>query len=287
MKNVRLVIISGPSGAGKSTAIKVLEDLNFFCVDNLPVVLLPKFMELSNQSAEINKVAIVVDVREREFLKEFPIILKEMMDSGYNAELIYLEASDDALLRRFSETRRRHPLSEGDSSLDGIKRERDMLSSVKTAASKIIDTSVYNVHQLKEIIRDYFSGPLQQEKMVVHLVSFSYRYGIPSDADMIMDVRFLTNPYFVEGLKDLDGRDLRVKEFVLSKEATKEFLVRFGNLLNFLIPNYLMEGKTYLTIAIGCTGGRHRSVAIVDFLADEISFEKCIIKKRHRDIERQ
>lgn len=287
MKNVRLVIISGPSGAGKSTAIKVLEDLNFFCVDNLPVVLLPKFMELSNQSAEINKVAIVVDVREREFLKEFPIILKEMMDSGYNAELIYLEASDDALLRRFSETRRRHPLSEGDSSLDGIKRERDMLSSVKTAASKIIDTSVYNVHQLKEIIRDYFSGPLQQEKMVVHLVSFSYRYGIPSDADMIMDVRFLTNPYFVEGLKDLDGRDLRVKEFVLSKEATKEFLVRFGNLLNFLIPSYLMEGKTYLTIAIGCTGGRHRSVAIVDFLADEISFEKCIIKKRHRDIERQ
>lgn len=286
MKNVRLVIISGPSGAGKSTAIKVLEDLNFFCVDNLPVVLLPKFMELSNQSAEINKVAIVVDVREREFLKEFPIILKEMMDSGYNAELIYLEASDDALLRRFSETRRRHPLSEGDSSLDGIKRERDMLSSVKTAASKIIDTSVYNVHQLKEIIRDYFSGPLQQEKMVVHLVSFSYRYGIPSDADMIMDVRFLTNPYFVEGLKDLDGRDLRVKEFVLSKEATKEFLVRFENLLNFLIPNYLREGKTYLTIAIGCTGGRHRSVAIVDFLADEISFEKCIIKKRHRDIER-
>lgn len=286
MKNVRLVIISGPSGAGKSTAIKVLEDLNFFCVDNLPVVLLPKFMELSNQSAEINKVAIVVDVREREFLKEFPIILKEMMDSGYNAELIYLEASDDALLRRFSETRRRHPLSEGDSSLDGIKRERDMLSSVKTAASKIIDTSVYNVHQLKEIIRDYFSGPLQQEKMVVHLVSFSYRYGIPSDADMIMDVRFLTNPYFVEGLKDLDGRDLRVKEFVLSKEATKEFLVRFGNLLNFLIPNYLREGKTYLTIAIGCTGGRHRSVAIVDFLADEISFEKCIIKKRHRDIDR-
>ncbi len=286
MKNVRLVIISGPSGAGKSTAIKVLEDLNFFCVDNLPVVLLPKFMELSNQSAEINKVAIVVDVREREFLKEFPIILEEMMDSGYNAELIYLEASDDALLRRFSETRRRHPLSEGDSSLDGIKRERDMLSSVKTAASKIIDTSVYNVHQLKEIIRDYFSGPLQQEKMVVHLVSFSYRYGIPSDADMIMDVRFLTNPYFVEGLKDLDGRDLRVKEFVLSKEATKEFLVRFENLLNFLIPNYLREGKTYLTIAIGCTGGRHRSVAIVDFLADEISFEKCIIKKRHRDIER-
>ncbi|MEK7828192.1 MAG: RNase adapter RapZ, partial [Deltaproteobacteria bacterium] len=146
--------------------------------------------------------------------------------------------------------------------------------------------SGYNVHQLKEIIRDYFSGPLSVEKMVVHLVSFSYRYGIPSDADMIMDVRFLPNPYFVEGLKDLDGRDLRVKEFVLNKEETKEFLVRFENLLNFLIPSYLREGKTYLTIAIGCTGGRHRSVSIVDFLADEISFERCILKKRHRDIER-
>ncbi|MDP2682838.1 MAG: RNase adapter RapZ [Deltaproteobacteria bacterium] len=287
MKNVSLIIISGPSGAGKSTAIKVLEDLNFFCVDNLPVVLMPKFMELSNQSAEISKVAIVVDVREREFLKEFPIVLKEMTDSGYNAELIYLEASDDALLRRFSETRRRHPLSEGESSLDGIKRERDMLASVKTAATKIIDTSGYNVHQLKEIIRGYFSGPLSQEKMVVQLVSFSYRYGIPSDADMIMDVRFLPNPYFVEGLKDLDGRDSRAKEFVLNKEETKEFLVRFGNLLNFLIPSYLREGKTYLTIAFGCTGGRHRSVSIVDFLADEISFERCILKKRHRDIERQ
>ena len=286
MKNVSLIIISGPSGAGKSTAIKVLEDLNFFCVDNLPVVLMPKFMELSNQSAEISKVAIVVDVREREFLKEFPIVLKEMTDSGYNAELIYLEASDDALLRRFSETRRRHPLSEGESSLDGIKRERDMLASVKTAATKIIDTSGYNVHQLKEIIRGYFSGPLSQEKMVVQLVSFSYRYGIPSDADMIMDVRFMPNPYFVEGLKDLDGRDPRAKEFVLNKEETKEFLVRFGNLLNFLIPSYLREGKTYLTIAFGCTGGRHRSVSIVDFLADEISFERCFLKKRHRDIER-
>ena len=286
MKNVSLIIISGPSGAGKSTAIKVLEDLNFFCVDNLPVVLMPKFMELSNQSAEISKVAIVVDVREREFLKEFPIVLKEMIDSGYNAELIYLEASDDALLRRFSETRRRHPLSEGESSLDGIKRERDMLASVKMAATKIIDTSGYNVHQLKEIIRGYFSGPLSQEKMVVQLVSFSYRYGIPLDADIIMDVRFLPNPYFVEGLKDLDGRDLSVKEFVLNKEETKEFLVRFRNLLNFLIPSYLREGKTYLTIAIGCTGGRHRSVSIVDFLADEISFERCIIKKRHRDIDR-
>ena len=286
MKKVRLVIISGPSGAGKSTAIKVLEDLNFFCVDNLPLVLLPKFMELSSQSAEINKVAIVVDVREREFLKEFPVVLKEMMDSGYHAELIYLEASDDILVRRFSETRRRHPLAEGDSSLEGIRREREMLTRVKMAAGKIIDTSGYNVHQLKEIIRDYFSGSAQQEKMVVQLVSFSYRYGIPSDADMIMDVRFLPNPYFIEGLKDLDGRDSRVKEFVLNKQETKDFFVKFDNLLDFLIPNYWKEGKTYLTIAVGCTGGKHRSVAIVDVLADKISSEKCVIKKRHRDIDR-
>ena len=287
MKNVRLIIISGPSGAGKSTAIKVLEDLNFFCVDNLPVVLLPKFMELSSQSAEITKVAIVVDVREREFLKELPSVLNMMMDSGYHAELIYLEASDEILLRRFSETRRRHPLAEGNSSLEGIRRERDMLAIVKMAANKIIDTSDCNVHKLKEIIKEYFSGPTQQEKMVVHLVSFSYRYGIPSDADVIMDVRFLPNPHFVEELKDLDGRDDRVKEFILNKSETKEFLKRFDSLLDFLIPNYWKEGKTYLTIAIGCTGGKHRSVAIVDFLADKISWERCILKKRHRDIDRQ
>lgn len=286
MKKVRLVIISGPSGSGKSTAIKVLEDLNFFCVDNLPIVLLPKFMELSSQSAEINKVAIVVDVREREFLKDFPVVLKEMTDSGYNVELIYLEASDEILLRRFNETRRRHPLAEGDGSLEGIRREREMLNKVKMAAGKIIDTSGYNVHQLKEIIRDYFSGPAQQEKMILQLVSFSYRYGIPSDADLIMDVRFLPNPYFIEGLKDLDGRDFRVKEFVLNKDEAKEFLLRFENLLDFLIPGYWREGKSYLTIAVGCTGGRHRSVAIVDALADKISFERCILKKRHRDIER-
>src|SRR3989338_319289 len=229
-KKVRLVIISGPSGAGKSTAIKVLEDLNFFCVDNLPVVFLPKFMELAAQSGDISKVAIVVDVREREFLKDFPFVLKQMVDSGYNIELIYLEASDDILLRRFSETRRRHPLAEGDSSLDGIAREREMLLHVKMAASKIIDTSAYNVHQLKGIVRDYFSGSAQQEKMVVQLVSFSYRYGIPSDADMIMDVRFLPNPYFIEGLKDLDGRDSSVKEFVLNKQETKDFFVKFDNL---------------------------------------------------------
>ncbi len=161
-----------------------------------------------------------------------------------------------------------------------------MLTRVKMAAGKIIDTSGYNVHQLKEIIRDYFSGSAQQEKMVVQLVSFSYRYGIPSDADMIMDVRFLPNPYFIEGLKDLDGRDSRVKEFVLNKQETKDFFVKFDNLLDFLIPNYWKEGKTYLTIAVGCTGGKHRSVAIVDVLADKISSEKCVIKKRHRDIDR-
>ncbi|MBI5047787.1 MAG: RNase adapter RapZ [Deltaproteobacteria bacterium] len=287
MEKVRLVIISGPSGSGKSTAIKVLEDLNFFCVDNLPVVFLPKFMELSSQSAEITKVAVVVDVREREFLKEFPSVLNMMRGSGYNVELIYLEASDDKLLRRFSETRRRHPLAEGDSSLQGIKRERGMLAALKMSASKIIDTSDCNAHQLKEIIKDYFSGPTQHEKMVVYLVSFSYRYGIPSDADVIMDVRFLPNPYFVEDLKDLDGRDSRVKEFVLNKEETKEFLARFDNLLAFLIPSYWKEGKTYLTIAIGCTGGKHRSVAIVDFLADKILWERCVLKKRHRDIDKQ
>jgi UPF0042 nucleotide-binding protein len=286
LKDIRLVVLSGPSGSGKSTAIKVLEDLGFFCVDNLPVTLLPKFLELLAQSGEISRVATVVDVREREFLKEFPAIFNFVKEAGYKGELIYLEASDEALVRRFSETRRRHPLATEESPVEGIAAEREILNEVKAHADKILDTSHFNVHQLKEVLSDYFSGPVSREKMVINLVSFGYRYGIPADADIVMDVRFLPNPYFVDSLKGLDGTDKRVKEFVSERIETKEFLKRFKDFLNHLTPLYWKEGKSYLTIAIGCTGGKHRSVVISELIADEISTEVGTIRKRHRDIEK-
>lgn len=283
---MRLVILSGPSGAGKSTAIKVLEDINFFCVDNLPVALLPKFLDLCHSSSgEITKVATVVDIRERDFIKDFPVVFREVKDAGHDVELVYLEATDDAILRRFSETRRRHPLEEG-SPQEGIRLERKILADVKAMANKVIDTSNYNVHQLKEVIRDYFSGPTQLGKMTLHLVSFSYRYGIPTDADIVIDVRFLPNPYFVEELKGLDGRDDRVKGFILDKEETMGFIERFSQFLKYLIPLYSKEGKAYLTIAIGCTGGKHRSPSIIEVLADSIDTDICTVKKRHRDIDK-
>ncbi len=222
MNEIRLVVLSGPSGSGKSTAIKVLEDLGFFCVDNLPVTLLPKFLELLAQSGEISKVAAVVDVREREFLKEFPAIFSSVKEAGYKGELIYLEASDEALVRRFSETRRRHPLAIDESPLEGIVSERALLKELKAQADEVLDTTNFNVHQLKEVLRDYFSGPVSHEKMVINLVSFGYRYGIPADADLVIDVRFLPNPYFVDTLKGLDGTDERVREFVISSSETKK-----------------------------------------------------------------
>ncbi len=286
MKEIRLVILSGPSGAGKSTAMNVLEDMNFFCVDNLPVMLLPKFLELSLQSREITKLATVVDVRGREFLKDFPIILKEIKESGYNIKLLYLESSDDALIRRFSETRRKHPLAPEESPIEGIIRERKILKDVKDSADDIIDTTDFNVHQLKEIIRDHFSEPARIAEMTVNLVSFGYRYGIPQDADIVMDVRFLPNPYFIDEFRGLDGRNNEVKNFINNKPEAREFIERFMMLMDYLMPLYRNEGKSYLTISIGCTGGKHRSVSIVDEIAGNIKSDKCIIRKIHRDVEK-
>ncbi len=284
MKEIRLVVLSGPSGSGKSTAIKALEDLGFFCVDNMPVTLLPKFMELLARSGEISRVAAVVDVREREFLKAFGSVFNELKDAGCGVELIYLDTSDDSLVRRFSETRRRHPLADSDSPLEGILKERELLKDVKAHADRVVDTTNFNVHQLREVIKELFSGPVSREKMTVSLISFGYRYGIPTDADLVMDIRFLPNPFFVNALKGLDGTDERVREYVLGREETGEFLRRFGDLMDYLIPLYWKEGKSYLTIAIGCTGGKHRSVVIVEELAAKIDSDMVVPRKRHRDI---
>lgn len=286
MKEIRFVVLSGPSGSGKSTVIKALEDLGFFCVDNMPVALLPKFMELLAQSGEITKVAAVVDIRERQFLKEFTPVFNELKAAGYTAELIFLDASDESLVRRFSETRRRHPLADSDTPLEGILRERDILKEVREHADKVIDTTGFTVHDLRDTIKEYFSGPVAHGRMSVNVISFGYRYGIPTDADLVFDIRFLPNPYFVSSLKWLDGKDEKVREFVLSNPETREFLKRLRSFLDYLIPLYWKEGKSYLTIAIGCTGGKHRSVAITEYLADEIGSESVVTKKRHRDMYR-
>lgn len=277
-------MLSGPSGSGKSTAVKALEDLGFFCVDNMPLTLLPKFMELLAQSYEITKVATVVDVREREFLKSFAPVFAELKSAEHRVELIYLEATDEALARRFSETRRRHPLALSESPLEGITRERALLNEVKSLADKVLDTTEYNVHQLRELIKELFSWPIAPAKMMVNIISFGYRYGIPADADIVMDIRFLPNPFFINSLKLLDGTDEAVKEFVSSKDETREFFRRMKEFVDYLVPLYLKEGKSYLTIAIGCTGGKHRSVVLADMLAGTLDSQMVAARVRHRDI---
>lgn len=286
MKNIRFVIITGLSGSGKSTAIKALEDIGFFCVDNLPVILLPKFLELRLQApGEISRVAFVMDIRERGFLKEYPRIFEELKKEGYLMETIFLECSDEILLRRFSETRRSHPLAEGKSVIEGIRLERERLSNLKSTADKVIDTSNYNVHQLKDAIYKYFSEVSSLKKMTINLLSFGFKYGLPYDADLTMDVRFLPNPYFIEELKNLTGENKEVSNYVLKRSETKKFIKKFSNLIHFLVPLYEKEGRAYLTIAIGCTGGKHRSVAIINELAKSLDKEKYMVSIRHRDIE--
>ena len=286
MKDIRLVVLSGPSGSGKSTAVKALEDIGYFCVDNMPPAMLPKFMELVSQSPEIARVATVVDVREREFLKEFIPVYNSIKESGTSAFLIYLEATDEALVRRFSETRRRHPLAATETPLEGILKEREMLVEVKTHADKVLETTEFNVHQLRDIIKELFSGPVTQEKMTVNLLSFGFRHGIPAEADLVMDIRFLPNPYFVDSLKGLDGKAGEVIKFVLASPQTREFMRRFKELLSYLIPLYWKEGKAYLTIAMGCTGGRHRSVVLADELERELASDIISVRVRHRDIQK-
>lgn len=284
MKEIRLVVLSGPSGSGKSTAIKALEDLGYYCVDNMPVALLPRFMELLARSGEILRVAAVIDVREREFLKDVTPIFAELKNAGYSIEVIYLEASDEALARRFSETRRKHPLAADESPLEGIKREREVLSELKAHADRVFDTTDFNVHQLRDLIKEIYSGPASSETMAVNLISFGYRYGIPTDADLVVDVRFLPNPYFISTLKHLDGTDKMIADFLLSRKEAREFLERFRDFLGYLIPLYGKEGKSYLTIAVGCTGGRHRSVAIIEALSEGLGSDNVTVRKRHRDI---
>ena len=282
---LQVVIVTGLSGSGKSTAIRVLEDLGFYCIDNLPVVLTPKFIELCQNSEEqISRVALGIDLRERAFLAAYPAVLEDIRRAGHRIEILYLDAADDVLVRRFSETRRPHPLAEGTNVAAGIRREREKLADLKGMADRIIDTSAYTVHQLRDELRGLLgvvSGG--EEAMRVFLVSFGYKYGLPSDTDMVLDVRFLPNPFFVDELRPLDGTDAAVARYVVEREETRRFLQHTMALLDFAVPLYEREGKRYLTIGVGCTGGRHRSVAIVGELERRLAGHGYPVTVQHRD----
>jgi RNase adapter protein RapZ len=277
-----LVIISGVSGSGKSTAMNVLEDLGYYCVDNLPMTLLPKFIELcENSQGDINKIALVVDIREGVFFEGAPEVIRELREKGHPIDVIFLDSSDETLVKRYKETRRKHPLSVNGNILEGIAKEREMLRELKELSSYSIDTSDFNVHDLKELIRNKFDKS-RTRNLLVNILSFGFKHGYPYDADMVFDVRFLQNPYFVEELKEMNGLDEEIIQFVMSKEDTKEYIRKLTDFLEFLIPRYEKEGRSYLTIAIGCTGGKHRSVVVARELSEH--FKHLSPVTIHRDI---
>jgi len=285
---VHVVIVTGLSGSGKSTAIRVLEDLGFYCIDNLPVVLTPKFIELCQNSEEdIPRVALGIDLRERAFLGDYPAVVEDIRSAGHRVEILYLDAADDVLVRRFSETRRPHPLAEGANVAAGIARERQGLAGLKGLADRIIDTTAFTVHQLRDELRGILSDATGGEAaMRVLLVSFGYKYGVPTDTDIVLDVRFLPNPFFVEELRALDGTDPAVARYVLDRDETQEFLALTTALLDFSLPLYVREGKRYLTVGLGCTGGRHRSVAIAHELERRLFGHGYPVRVQHRDVSR-
>ncbi len=286
MKNLIIIIITGLSGSGKSVAIDALEDAGFFCVDNMPVLLLPKFLEIRSGSAsEIQKLALGMDLREKEFVKKYQEVFEQLRQDGYNLEIIFLEASEKSLLKRYSQTRRQHPVSNGDNLTDSIRAEKAQLKGLKEIADKIIDTSDLTIHQLKEVITKHAYRGIKAERMRIAVLSFGFKYSIPLEADLLIDVRFMPNPYFIPELKNLNGKDEQVKQFVKKAPETQKFCEKYLSLLEYLIPLYEKEGKSYLTIAVGCTGGRHRSVTIAEDIFNHIKKLNRKITLTHRDIE--
>lgn len=278
----RLLILSGMSGSGKSTAMRALEDVGYYCVDNLPPPLLVNFIDLrSTYLGQMAKAALVIDIREGDFFNHSINMIGELREKGYNFEILFLDSSDEALVKRYKNTRRKHPLSTDGNILEVISREREILSIVSKIADHLIDTSSLNVHELRALIQDRF-GESTNSKIYVTLMSFGTSYGYPYDADIVIDVRFLTNPYFIEHLKDLNGLDKEVIEFVIEQEDTIKFIDKLVDLFEFLIPRYKKEGKTYLTIAVGCTGGKHRSVVMVNEISKRL--KQFSPKVSHRDI---
>ncbi|MCF6265034.1 MAG: RNase adapter RapZ [Desulfuromusa sp.] len=282
----RLLIITGLSGSGKSTAARVLEDQGFFVVDNLPLVMLPDFMQRAREGLNPKAdVAVVIDVRNRGFLSDYDKTFEELGGDGYQLDILFFEAADAVLQRRYSETRRLHPLAAVETVQTGVDKERQQLKQLRGRATKIIDTSNLNSRQLRELILD-FLGKEYQSLLIVNLESFGYRYGLPPAADLVFDVRFLPNPYYIDNFRPLTGLDPELQHYVLSQQACRDFRHHLDNLLVFLLPHYRDEGKSYLTIAIGCTGGRHRSVSIVEDLFQHFPEADVILRSNHRDIDK-
>lgn len=287
MTALKFIIITGHSGSGKSTALAAFEDSGFYCVDNIPLALLPKFLELPiEQDFETPGFAFGMDLRDKGFQSRFLQTIGELNHRGYNFKILFLEADKEVLLKRYSQTRRQHPLSRGNNLIDGISEEQTLLQEIRAKADRVIDTSHYTVHELKAVIQKIAKKDKIFIPMGVEVLSFGFKHGVPRHADLVIDVRFLVNPYFVADLKMLDGNHRAVRDYVLNDGETGKFLHKYLDLLDYLIPLYEKEGKAYLTIAVGCTGGRHRSVVIVGRVVQHLGQQKRPVKMSHRDIAR-
>jgi RNase adapter protein RapZ len=283
---VDLVIITGMSGSGKLTALKAFEDLGFNAVDNLPLALLPKFADLTRDSKSGRKAALIIDIREGEALKQFPRIYRELR-RNLNVKLLFLDAEDEILQRRYSETRRPHPLGSDATVLSSIRDEREELAPIRTLADLYIDTSKLNVHELRRLISGKFQNTQDATKIVVYVNSFGFRHGVPPDSDLVFDVRFLPNPNYIPEFKKLSGRHPSVARYIRSFPQTMEFINRISELLIYLLPHYIREGKSYLTISFGCTGGHHRSVLIANEIYKRLKKAGFTVKESHRDVNKQ
>jgi UPF0042 nucleotide-binding protein len=283
--NTELVVITGLSGSGKGTVLKALEDLGYYSVDNLPIDLIPKFAELAKNAPAIRRAALVVDIREGSALERFPALFKRIRRQ-VPTRLIFLEADESSLIRRFSETRRPHPLGTGQSVTASIRRERERLAPIRALADPIINTTKFNVHELRETIHRTFGEKKGSPEILVQVNSFGYRHGVPADSDLVFDVRFLPNPNYVPAFKHLTGKHPSVARYIRSFPQTAEFIQRISDLLIYLLPHYIAEGKSYLTISFGCTGGHHRSVLIASEIRKRLSAAGFRVKETHRDVKK-
>jgi UPF0042 nucleotide-binding protein len=284
-RRARIVVVTGLSGSGKSTATKVFEDIGYFCVDNLPPVLLPKIVDLVSEArTDVVRIALVADVRGREFLHDFARVIEQLRQGKHDIHVLFLDAGDDVLLLRYSETRRKHPLAARGGAKEAIRREREMLSPLREMADTVLNTSQYTVHQLRDTIFRRFRGK-GESTLQVGVISFGYKYGIPLEADMVIDVRFLPNPNFVPKLKPLTGLDRKVRDYVMKNRSTRTFFGKLTSFLQFLLPLYTKEGKSYFTLGVGCTGGRHRSVVVAEAVKRSLPKPVAPIVV-HRDIHR-
>jgi RNase adapter protein RapZ len=283
----RVLIITGLSGSGKTHVARALEDSGWFCVDNLPSALIPRFADLIRDSAELHRSALVVDMRERDFLKQFPHVFRRLRAKGLAVNLLFLEAEEKVLQRRFSETRRPHPLAINQPAIEGIREEKEALRPIRKMADMILDTSDYTVHQLRDYIREHYDVRAERSPLVLSVMSFGYKFGVPSEADLVFDARFLPNPNFVPSLKKLTGNHPPVVRYMNRQPDTARFLKKMDDFLSYVIPRYVKEGKSYVTIAIGCTGGRHRSVMLANAVGERLGRHGYPVRVRHRDLRQE